>query len=115
MQGRGQTKKGAGQRGRGARKRDHSNVHCEIYKQRIPFRMEQRDQKLDQPLRQQDTRASARHDQQEALRQQLPHQAPARGSQRQPHSDFSLPRAPPRQKQVGEVGAGDQQHNAGCG
>ena len=37
----------------------------------------------------------------------------ARGTDRQPHGDLALARGRPGQHQVGEVGAGDQQHEAG--
>ena len=49
---------------------------------------------------------------QQALDQQLPHDAPARGAHRVAHRDLARPRRRARQQQVGDVGARDQQHEA---
>ena len=49
---------------------------------------------------------------QQALDQQLPHDAPARGAHRVAHGDLARPCRRARQQQVGDVGARDQQHEA---
>ena len=55
----------------------------------------------------------AQHRQQHRLGEQLPHQLPAAGADRQPHGHLGGPAAAAHQQQVGDVGAGDQQHGAG--
>ena len=49
---------------------------------------------------------------QQALDQQLPHDAPARRAHRVAHRDLARPCRRARQQQVGDVGAGDQQDEA---
>ena len=49
---------------------------------------------------------------QNALGEQLPDQPAAAGAEREPHRELALPRRGPRQQQVGDVRAGDQQHRA---
>ena len=49
----------------------------------------------------------------EALGQELAHQAPPVGAQREADADLATPRDGPRQEQVGHVGAGDEQDQAG--
>ena len=48
--------------------------------------------------------------QQQAFGQQVSRQPPAGGAERQPHGELALPRRRSRQHQVGEVRAGDEQH-----
>ena len=48
----------------------------------------------------------------EALDEQLPHQPAARRAERQPDGDLLLPHEAAGDEQVGDVGAGDQQHQA---
>ena len=48
-----------------------------------------------------------------ALGERMPKQASSRCSQRHTHRDFAFASAGPRQHQVRQVGAGDQQHQAG--
>ena len=50
--------------------------------------------------------------QEHALGQQLSGEAAAAGAERRPHRQFLLPRQRPRQQQVGDVGARDQQHES---
>ena len=50
--------------------------------------------------------------QEDALHQQLPHQAPARRANRHAHGDLTRALRRARQQQVGDVGAGDQEHEA---
>ena len=49
---------------------------------------------------------------QQALDQQLPDDAPARRAHRVAHRHLARPRRRARQQQVGDVGAGDEQHEA---
>ena len=53
--------------------------------------------------------------QQHALGEQLRDEPPARCAHRLPHRDLALAHAGARQQQIREIGAGDQQHEAGGG
>ena len=57
-----------------------------------------------------ETSQAADRRQHHALDQQLADDAPARRADRHPHRDFPRPVGGPRQQQVGDVGAGNQQH-----
>ena len=54
----------------------------------------------------------AEHD---ALGQQLPDDAPAARAERGPHRDLAAPAGGPREQQVGDVGARDEQHERDAG
>ena len=60
--------------------------------------------------RQQQAERAAAERQQDALGQQLADDAAAAGAERRADGDLPLPRQRPRQQQVGDVGARDQQH-----
>ena len=57
----------------------------------------------------QPTERAAREGQQQALGQQLPDEAEASRSQRESHRHLLPPLDSPRQQQIGDVGAGDEQ------
>ena len=54
--------------------------------------------------------AAAGDSEAQALGEQLADQPGAAGAEGQPYGDLALPRRRPRQQQVAEIGAGDQQH-----
>ena len=58
------------------------------------------------------TRNAASHRQQQAFRQQLPHETSASGADRGPNGEFTPPLDGPNQQQVGHVRAGDQQNHS---
>ena len=72
-----------------------------------------RDQEAAQPLREQSARCGADGGEQQALGQHLTDDAAARRADGQAHRDLALARGRAREHQVGEVGAGDEQHQAG--
>ena len=57
--------------------------------------------------------SAAQGGQQTRLGEQLADQRAASGADRQPHRHLGVARRPPGQEQVGDVGAGDQQHDPG--
>jgi hypothetical protein len=65
-----------------------------------------------QPDRNQQTRAATERRQHGALGQQLPHDAPPAGADREPDGNLPASCRRPRQQQIGDIGAGDQQHQA---
>ena len=66
-----------------------------------------------QPSRQQKPASAADQGQQEALREQLPDHPAARGAETEADRDLPLTGGGARQEQVGQVRAGDEQHDAG--
>ena len=57
-----------------------------------------------------DTQRASGNCEQEILREQLAHNARTAGSQGRPHADFLLTGRCPRERKIGDLGAGDQQH-----
>ena len=55
--------------------------------------------------------AAAEQRQEQALDQQLPHEAPARRAERRPDGDLAPPYRRAREQQVRHVGAGDEEHH----
>ncbi len=72
----------------------------------------QRDEQVGAPQREHEPRAAAHEREQHALRQKLTHHAPARSAERRPQRDLFAPRRRAREQEVGDVGAGDQKHEA---
>ena len=64
------------------------------------------------PVGEQDAGGSTEQREHQALGEHLPDQPPAGGADRHADRDFALPRGRPREHQVRDVGAGDQQHAA---
>ena len=62
--------------------------------------------------RQPETDEAAGAGEQQALDEELAHELAARGAERQPHGDLALAHEAARDEQVGDVGAGDEQHQA---
>ncbi len=60
----------------------------------------------------QESERAAGDRQQQRFRQQLPEQPGAAGADRRPNRELALPHGAPRQQQVGDVAARDQQHQA---
>ena len=80
------------------------------HKNVVVLRAEKRHQHPAHNLRQHRARDRSQARQQQTLCQQLAHQPGSRRSQRQPQRHFPLAHARPRQHQIGQVRAGDQQH-----
>ena len=70
------------------------------------------DQQRAQPGRKQQARAAAEERQYHALGQRLAHETCASRAKRQPNRDLLLPARRPRQQQVGDVRARDEEHQA---
>src|SRR5262245_45372820 len=70
------------------------------------------DQRLYSPRRQQYAQRSAEDRQQQAFGQQLPRQPEASRAQCRAHGEFLAPRLATRERQIGHVGAGDEQDEA---
>ena len=86
----------------------------EIDEDRWRCRRRARDEHAAQHARQRPRRATApAAASSSALDHQLPDDAAARGADGEAHGDLALARARAREQQVGQVGAGDQQHQAG--
>ena len=76
-------------------------------------RLEQHADGAQRPLRHDERRDAAERGEEQALGEELHHEVAARGAEREPHA-ISVARArAAREQQVGDVGAGDQQHDAG--
>ena len=68
------------------------------------------DQDAEQPVRQHQSKAGSEQGQQGALGQQLPDQPYPIGAEREPDRDLTAALVGAYEEQVGDVGAGDQQH-----
>src|SRR5262245_58562986 len=75
-------------------------------------RRQQSRQGVHAPPRQQQTEQAAGQSERQIFRQQLSQHPPARRAQSGAHRQLAPPRRRPRQQQVGDVGARDQQHAA---
>ena len=71
-----------------------------------------REQRLKTPGRDEHAAGRAGPRERDALDEQLPHEPETAGAERRPHRQLALPRRRARQEQVGDVGAGDEQHEA---
>ena len=65
---------------------------------------------VEAPARHQQAEGCAQQAQQNAFREELRHQPPAAGAQRGAQGHFARPARGAREFEVGDVGAGDQQH-----
>ncbi len=77
------------------------------------FGREQRPDRREGPLRDQQAGRAAHERQDDRLRQELGQQVAAAGAERQSHAHLGGPGGAARQQQVGDVGAGDQQDHGG--
>ena len=69
-------------------------------------------EQIGHPVRERHSGRAAGGGEERTLRQELAHDPPARGSQRQPDRDLLLSRARANDQQAREIGAGDEQHHA---
>ena len=74
---------------------------------------DERGQHVDGQPRDADADGAADHGEQRALGQQLPHQAAAAGAERGAHRQLAIAAQHPRQREVGDIRARDQQHQSG--
>ena len=77
------------------------------------FGRHERDDEVERPARDEQAQRAAKRRQQARLGQQLPHEPPAARADRQAHGHLRRPAGRPRQQQVRDVGAGDQQDEPG--
>ncbi len=101
---------------RGGRHRDSEGedpeVEREVERDRAASVGQEPDDEAAGPAGEQDPGRRAQQGQQYALGEQLPRQPQAPRTHRQPHRDLVLPRRGPRQQQLRDVGAGDEQYHA---
>ena len=64
------------------------------------------------PLREHEAGRRGHRGEQQRFDQELTHQPPAAGAERQAHGDLGAPVRGAREQQAGDVGAGDEQHEA---
>jgi hypothetical protein len=95
----------------GEREEQHARVDREIEQRRL-FRGEEAGQQVGRPQRDDEPDAAAREREHDRFRDQLPHEPPARRSEREPDRDLTPPGGGPRQQEVRHVRAGDEQHDA---
>ena len=95
------------------REQQHARVDREVERERQrALRRRRRLERPDDDPRQRNAGDAADRRQQHAFGQQLPDEAPAARADGQPHRELAPPRRGPRQQQVRDVRAGDQQHGA---
>ena len=103
------TSKRRGKRhGRGEREQPPVDLHVEEHGVRL--RRQLPDEQAAAPVRDAEAGERARGREQQDLDEQLAREAPARRAQRQAHAELVASRGGARQEQIGDVGAGDQQH-----
>ena len=90
-------------------KAEHAQVQRDVGGER-QIERQQRHRDADQQRGQSDAGHAAERAEHQAFGQQLRHDAPAAGAQRGAHGDLLASRGAPRQQQVGDVRARDQQH-----
>ena len=91
------------------RKPQHASIEVDILQTRQVARLYAQ-QKLQAPRAEDHAAEAADESEQQAFGQQLPDQAPARGTEGRADRELLLPRCRPRQQQIGDVRADDQQH-----
>ena len=101
-----------GQRDAGGERRQPPVV-LHIEQDRSPADREESRERLDRHVRDQQTAGRAEHEQHQRLGQQLPEQTRRAGAGGQPDRELARARGAARQQQVAEVGARDQQDDAG--
>ena len=69
-------------------------------------------EQADAGVRQQQAARAAEHREHEVLREELPNETEPRGAERAAHRQFALAGLGPRQHQVGDIDAGDEQHES---
>ena len=92
------------------RQQQHRPIDAERHPIRDRRRQHARGEEVHDPGAQQGAQYPTQHGQDQALRQQLSHQPDARGAERLANRHLPLAPRSARQQQVGDVGAGDQQH-----
>ncbi len=95
------------------REGQHPHVHTRLVEPREPQPFgHEREQGFDAPQGQHDPERAARQRQQNALREQLPHDPPARRAERRAYRHLLVTRRRAREQKVRDVGARDEQHEA---
>ena len=102
---------GAGHRGQQSIEH-HPHVHPDVEHNRNLAHDPDARKEIYAGLRQDESNGCAQKRDHQALGQQLPDQATAPGSDRQAHGDLARACPRPAQQQVGDIGAGNQQHDS---
>ena len=97
----------------GEREQQHPAVHDELEADREGGRRHQAREHVPAPVRHEHADPAGQQAEDGALGEQLPDQTPTVGAERDAQPDLAAPRDGPRQEQIGHVGAGDEQHQAG--
>src|ERR1039457_6221517 len=114
-EGRDEPEEHAGENGEGRGEAEGPPIPAELQEYGVVNGVEEGDQAAAQDLSEHGADSAADDGQQQAFREQLPDEAPAGGSDGEPDGEFALANASTRQEEIGEVGAGDQQHQSGNG
>ena len=99
----------AGQDRNRHREGEHAPVDADLSQPRNAGRSE-RDQRARAPVGDDEPRDSAGHAEHDALGQELLHEPPASGAERRPHGHLARAAVRPREQEVGDVDARDEQH-----
>ena len=105
----------AGERGHDRGEEQHSPVGDDGEMDGVLAGVERRDEQPAEGLRQRDAERCSAEREQAAFDEQLPQHAAARCAEGHADGHLTLPRAGAGEHQVGEVGAGDEQHQPGDG
>ena len=92
--------------------REHGAVDREVEPHRQRKRRPQPLERGEHPLREREPGAGRDRREQQRFDEQLAHEAPAARAERQPDGDFGAPIGGAGDEQAGDVGAGDEQHQA---
>ena len=93
-----------------AREGHHPPIRRQIEEEPVGIGADERHEKPAERSREQRAEAGADRSDEQALGRQLAHDAAARGTDREPHRNLALARAGPRQHQVCDVRACDEEH-----
>ena len=101
----------AGHRRYGDSRDEHAQVERDVHRTRHALGHGTA-QRLHDPPRDDDAKRGPHHRQDQAFDQELTHEAPAAGAERRPHGNLALTSAGASEQQVGDVGAGDEEHDS---
>ena len=108
-----QAKQHTGKKRKHERKPDHQRRRRSVHRHVLLIGKRQRQQRVSSHVGDRQAQQPARARQQHALRKQLAHNPASRRAQRRANRELRPPSHPAHQQQVGNVGAGHQQHHRG--
>ena len=111
LHGRDQTEDQAGEHGKRDSKDDHGAIHAHIVEPGDPLRLHA-DENLDPPNGKQQPETGAEQTEHHAFSEKLPDQPAAAGAECGANGHFRLARGRAGEQQVGDVDAGNQEHEA---